>query len=42
MDLSQLNKDSPQINYVDGLIDVFIDQWNRLRSNKKYGHARAE
>jgi len=42
VDLPQLDKDLSQINYVDGLTDVFIDQWDRSRPNRRYCYARPE
>jgi hypothetical protein len=27
----------PQINYVDGLVNIFVDQWNRYKLKIRIG-----
>jgi len=34
MGLPQLDKDLPQIDYVDGLADAFMNQWDKSRPKR--------
>jgi hypothetical protein len=35
MDLSQLGDDLPNTDYIDGLVDIFIEQWNMSRPKRR-------
>jgi hypothetical protein len=40
--LQLLDDDMLQTDYMDDLVDVFMDQWNMFRLKRRSGHARPE